>query len=100
MAHTVVWLPEAIDDLDGIAAYISADSPAYGSSLIKRSLQTVRRLADFPLLGTMVPEWEDPAIRPCVIYNYRMIYRVQPEVVEILAVIHGARLLPDDVRRR
>jgi toxin ParE1/3/4 len=100
MAHSVVWLPEAIADIDGIAEYLSGDSPSYASALVQRALHTTRRLGDFPLVGAAVPEWDDPAIRQCIVFKYRLIYRVETSVVTILALIHGARLLPEEVRDR
>jgi plasmid stabilization system protein ParE len=47
-----------------------------------------------------VPEWDDDAIRDVTVHSYRMIYRVRPGTIEILAVIHGARVLPDEIRER
>jgi toxin ParE1/3/4 len=46
------------------------------------------------LSGHAVPEYQDPAIRQVLEGNYRIIYRVGEEGVEILAVIHAARQLP------
>jgi len=40
-----------------------------------------------------VPEAEDPVIREVILGNYRIVYRTHKELVEILTVNHGARLL-------
>ena len=48
-------------------------------------------------MGRVVPERDDPDIREIFIYSYRVIYRIRKDQIEVLAVIHGARLLPDDV---
>ena len=53
----------------------------------------VERLSTFPLSGRIVPECEDPAIREIIFGRYRIIYRVQGDLVELLTVHHGARLL-------
>ena len=42
----------------------------------------------------MVPEYEAPDIRELIERPYRIIYRVMPDQIDVLAVIHGARLLP------
>jgi plasmid stabilization system protein ParE len=41
----------------------------------------------------MVPEVGDESLREVVYENYRVVYRVRPDAVEILTVFHGARLL-------
>jgi toxin ParE1/3/4 len=46
-----------------------------------------------PLMGRVVPELENAAIREFFIYSYRVIYQVSGDDVQVLAVIHGKRLL-------
>ncbi|WP_366929511.1 type II toxin-antitoxin system RelE/ParE family toxin [uncultured Thiodictyon sp.] len=46
-----------------------------------------------PLMGRVVQELTNPAIREHFIYSYRVIYQVAGEDVHVLAVIHGKRLL-------
>ena len=96
----VVWLSAALDDLDAIAEYISADSPRYAAAVVERFKSASRDLLRFPRMGPVVPEWNDESYRQRIIYSYRLIYRIRQDRVEILAVIHGARLLPEDLRNR
>ena len=56
-------------------------------------LNTTRKLAPFPLSGRIVPELGDESIREWFAYSYRIIYRVENDVVTIAAIIHGKRLL-------
>jgi plasmid stabilization system protein ParE len=39
----------------------------------------------------MVPEADQEVIRELLYHNYRIIYRVENELIEILAVVHGRR---------
>ena len=48
------------------------------------------RLIDFPQSGRIVPEIGDRSIREIILGNYRIIYRLRSEAVEILTVHHGA----------
>ena len=48
MAYQVTWLPGAIDDLDAIAAYIAADSPAHAAAVVARMLTCVAVIAALP----------------------------------------------------
>jgi len=56
-------------------------------------LAAVERLAIFPNSGRIVPEANDPALRETILGDYRIVYRVKRELVEVLTVYHGARLL-------
>ena len=56
-------------------------------------LAVVERVGRLPNAGRVVPEIRDPSIRETVLGNYRFIYRCRGEVVEVLTVYHGARLL-------
>ncbi|TWT42084.1 Plasmid stabilization system protein [Phycisphaerae bacterium RAS1] len=100
MARQVRWVSEAIDDLDAIAAYISRDSPTHAAAVVSRMIAAAAELALFPLSCRRVPEWDDDAVRQRIVYSYRLIFRIKGDVIEILAVIHGARMLPDDTRDR
>ena len=89
----VRWAPQAADDLEAIAGLIAQDSPHYASLFVMDVLTAVERVASFPHSGRVVPETRDPSLRETILGNYRIIYRVRRELVEVLTVYHGARLL-------
>jgi toxin ParE1/3/4 len=93
MAHRIVWSSRAAQDLDSITDYIAADSPAYAGVVLKNIVNQTRILARFPQAGRKVPEFDDENVRELVVYSYRIIYRLQPDEVLIVAVIHGRRVL-------
>ena len=93
MAHRVVWSPRAIADVEAIASYIASDSPSYAGAVVRRIVGLTRTLAEFPLSGRKVPEFEDESIRELIAYSYRIIYVVEQSEVLIAAVIHGRRML-------
>jgi toxin ParE1/3/4 len=93
MAYRVVWSPRALEDVEAIALYISADSPSYAAAVVKKMLDSTRNLSRFPFSGRIVPEFDDKNIREKFVYVYRVIYRVQGEMVTVAAVIHGRRIL-------
>jgi len=89
----VRWTPQAADDLDAVAEFITENSPHFAGLFVMDVLQAVDRLAEFPELGRIVPEIGDKTIRELILGNYRIIYRLRSEAVEILTIHHGARLL-------
>ena len=93
MAYRVAWSPRAVEDLEAIAQYISADSAAYAAAVVKTILTTARNLSHFPRSGRVVPEIADESIREWFAYSYRVIYRIEEESITIAAVVHGRRLL-------
>jgi plasmid stabilization system protein ParE len=55
------------------------------------------QIASNPLSGRKVPEYDSEVIRELIEQPYRIIYRIKHDQMDVLAVIHGARLLPDDI---
>jgi len=90
----VRWTDKAKLHLKGIRDYIASDSPKYAARTIDLITRKGDGLRRFPMSGHAVPEYDDPAIRQVIEGNYRIIYRIREEAVEILAVVHAARELP------
>jgi addiction module RelE/StbE family toxin len=89
----LIWSPQAVEDVEAIRSYVARDSEHYASLLVERIVAAVDRLEAFPLSGRVVPEIGDESLREIVYRNYRIVYRVKPEAVEIITVFHAARLL-------
>jgi toxin ParE1/3/4 len=89
MARALVWSPEAIDDVEGIAAYIERDSPWYARAVASKIVETAETIPRYPELGRVVPEIGDPAIRERFVHRYRVIYRIEQTRILMAAVIHG-----------
>jgi len=49
--------------LKDIADFVAKDSPAYAARLSARLVEAPRRLAQFPRIGSIVPEFQQDAIR-------------------------------------
>jgi addiction module RelE/StbE family toxin len=93
----VHWTETAEGHLDAIYAYIAQDSPRYALRLVDRLTRRSRQIADFPLSGRKVPEYEMDQIREVIEGPYRIIYYIKPDQIDVLAVIHGSQdILPQD----
>jgi toxin ParE1/3/4 len=93
MAGQVVWSDEAVTDLERIGQYIERDSPSYARSLVRRILESTRKLADYPRIGRVVPELGDANFRELVVHQYRVIYRIEDDVVTVAAIAHSRQSL-------
>lgn len=91
MAREVVWADTASDDLEAIAEYVARDSEAYATALVQEIVEAARSLAEFAHRGQVVPEVRREDVRELLVYPYRLVYRIEGQVVLVLAVIHGAR---------
>ena len=87
----VVWAPQAIQDVEAIRAHVARDSAHYANLVVERLVAAVERLQDHPRSGRVVPELRDESIREVIHGNYRIVYRLRHDVVEIATVFHGAR---------
>ena len=61
--------------------------------MTKKVFEVIERLESFPESGRIVPELNRKKIREIILGNYRIIYRIKKDIVEILTVYHSARLL-------
>ncbi len=93
----VVWTRNAIEHLASIYGYIAANSPGYARRMVDKITRRSMQIADMPFSGRKVPEYEAEDIRELIEYPYRVIYRIKAGQIDVLAVIHGARQLPDDI---
>ncbi len=87
----IKWTDPAIKSLRNLHGYIAKDSEIYASSFVQRIILAVEELTNFPRIGRVVPEADDETIRELLYQNYRIIYRIKSELIEILTVIHGRR---------
>ena len=99
MARQLRWSPEAVEDVEAIAQYIERDSSYYAQSVVSRIVLLADSIPDQPELGRVVPEIQNPDYRERFVHKYRVIYRVEPERILVVAVIHGSRQLEPLVGR-
>ena len=91
----VHWTDNAIAHLVDIYEYIAHDSPIYAKRVIDIITRRSEQIAIFPMSGRSVPEYEADDIREIIQNPYRIIYRIKPDQIDVLAVIHCAQLLPE-----
>jgi len=87
----VYWTETALDHLDAIHAYIAKDSLEYATRMVDRLTLRSQQIADAPLSGRRVPEYDMDQIREMIEGPYRIIYHIKPDQIDVIAVLHGAR---------
>jgi len=89
----VHWTKTAQGHLEGIYQYIAQDSVEYALRIVDRLTRRSQQIAMFPLSGRTVPEYEMDTLREVIEGQYRIIYRIKPGQLDVVAVVHGARNL-------
>ena len=90
----VVVSNTALGNMRAIREYYSSTSPAYAQRVITAVYRRFRQVAAFPESGAVLEDYGLPQIRQVIEGNYRIIYRIMPQGIEILAVRHGAQAWP------
>ena len=93
MAQKIRWSPKAASNFEEICEYIAKDSEVYATLFAKKINAAVKSIPQFPKAGRIVPEYGDENIREKIYENYRIIYRIKGEIVEIAAISHSSKPL-------
>jgi len=88
----IIWSPDAAADLEDICDYIAKDSEHYARVFAQEVINAIERLLLFPESGRIVPEYNQKDMREIIFQNYRIVYRIKSDAVEIVTITHGARL--------
>jgi len=89
----IEWSLKAENDLNEIIDYIAQDSLEYALSFYEQVREKVENLILFPKMGRVVPELDEPNIRELILRNYRIIYRILGEKIQIVRLFHGSRIM-------
>ena len=89
MSLELRWTEQAVNQLGTIAEHISLASPIYAEQVVERLVTRLRQAQDFPASGRLVPEMSRPELRELIEAPYRVIYRVHPTAIEVVAILHG-----------
>jgi len=101
--NQLIWTEYAYVDLDGILDYVLQDSPENVPKIYEKIMAKVNTRAGFSKVGRLVPELENLNItifREVFEMPWRIIYRVEPQKVYILAIFDGRRDLEEVILKR
>jgi toxin ParE1/3/4 len=93
----IVIAETAYADLEDIENYIAQDSPIMARKFILHIFDRIDQLYAYPLSGKPVPEIIDQTIRELLLNKYRIIYRVSENEINIIGIVHDARLLDIEI---
>ena len=94
----VQWAEAAVRDLEELISYIAADSPLNAERILDKLEKRAQTLESTPVRGRVIPELAHFGIRnwrELIVKPYRIIYRIDEDTVNVLAVLDGRRDLQD-----
>jgi len=89
----VIWSNRALEDIIDITEFIAKDSKKYARLTSKNLVLKCNELINFPKKGKVVVEFKIDSIREIIVGNYRIIYSIGINDVNILTIHHSARSL-------
>jgi toxin ParE1/3/4 len=90
----VAWTRRSKYRLRQILERIAKDQPVNAVRFVGRLIDRGDSVEYQPYRGRIVPEYQDETIREVFEGDYRIIYKIWPERIDILTVRHIAQLLP------
>lgn len=97
MVAKIRWSPRAASNFEDICNYIAKDSEFYAALLAKKVNVIIQTIPQFPKAGRIVPEYGYENLREKIYENYRIVYRIKGEFIEIVAICHGAKPLDNNL---
>ncbi|MDO8296126.1 MAG: type II toxin-antitoxin system RelE/ParE family toxin [Caulobacter sp.] len=92
----VIFSPRSEEDLEEIADFIARDSPRRAIRFIAEIRATCEKLADAPFGHELQPQLQ-AGIRRAVHGRYLIFYSVNPDLIRVERILHGARDLKEDL---
>jgi len=79
----VHWTDTAEGHINAICPYIAQNSPKYARRMVDRLTRRSQQIAEFPLSGRRVPEFEMDQIREVIEGSYCIIYHIKSYQIDI-----------------
>lgn len=95
-----VLSPDALQDLQDIWDFVSLDNVSAADQLQDEFFDAFEKLARLPRMGHVRPDLTERDVLFWPIGSYLVIYRQIQRTLEIVAVLHGARDIPEVMRKR
>ena len=85
--------PQAIDDLNEVSDYIALDSEYYARIFTAKIVKVIEEIPIYPKRGRKVPEYNNENIRERIYHEYRIVYKLDSDTIEIVSISQGSKQL-------
>jgi plasmid stabilization system protein ParE len=101
--YFIKWAAPAGDDLNEIIEYIAQTNSTYAVKVLDKIELAVKKLDMSPQRGRIVPELERYGYilyREIIVDYWRIMYKIENDIVYIMAVIDGRRNVEDIILKK
>jgi toxin ParE1/3/4 len=95
-----VLSPDALQDLQDIWDFIALDNAQAADNLENEFFEAFGMLARQPRMGHTRLDLTDRDVRFWTVGSYLIVYRQLPRTIEIVALLHGSRDIPEVMCKR
>jgi plasmid stabilization system protein ParE len=92
----LLWTKEAIFNLHEIENFIARDNLDIAIKFVDKLIDKADTLVENPKKGRVVPELSVEQIREILYKNYRIVYLLKKNSIDILTVFESHKLLRED----
>lgn len=86
---TIRWSPEARDDVDRLADFVSGYDPVLAGEIEQQLSQAPKRLREFPRRGPRLSEFDPREVRELRVDRYVLRYELVGEDIMVLRFFHA-----------
>lgn len=101
--NKILWTATAKKDLEEIIDYIAQDSIKIAIKQLKKIKEAAQQLITFSKQGRIIPELSKQNIlkyHEIVISPWRLMYKIENNIVYVMAIIDGRRNIEDILLQR
>jgi len=92
----VIFTDRFLDRVEECTDYIALDHVPTAIKWARGVFEQCQKLGDQPESGRIVPEFGRPEIKEVIHGNYRLVYEIKTNQIDMLAIWHTRQMLPDD----
>lgn len=93
MTRKVVVTASAVADLEAIGEWILIHNPEAAIQTVSALRERCLHLAGMPWVGRLVPR--RAGLRKLVAGSYVVFYKVEPDMISVIRIMHGTRDIED-----
>jgi len=97
--NAYVLSPEALQDLEDIWNFVAFANASAADPLEDEFFNAFEKLARQPRMGYTRPDWTEREVRFWPVRSYLIVYRERTGPIQILAILHGSRYIPEVIRK-
>lgn len=96
-AKVILWSEAALLDIDEVCVYVSQKKPENARLMANKIQNSVQGILEDPYIGRKIPEYNQEHLRERIVDGFRILYRITPEAIEIVAIFSGRNRLPKTI---